>query len=443
MAERAACAPSGKVSEVFCTPAERQAAYDFLESPATDHAALLHAMQAATAARCADHPFVFVPLDGTSLTLTDAQRAKDFGAVGSHKNKARGLKVIDAVAVSPEGVPLGLGTLVWWTRDKRIDRSRPSCARKVKDRETQYWLDGIDDVCRTLEEHAPNTRAWFQIDRGADAAPVLRHLSASRHWFTVRASYNRRLRTGSREPRRYLRDALARVRPICTSTLHVSPGPKRTERDARLQIRATTVTLDLLNAWTKARCRLTVNVVWVREMGHVPKGEKRIEWLLLTNHPIDTAEDVQRVVFGYAQRWRIEDVHRSWKSGACNVEQMQLQAKAQAFKWATILAAVAVRIERLKHLSRTEPNLPASVELTSCEIEALLLLKRQHQKKTEDIPDEAPTISIATRWIAELGGYTGKSSGGPPGSTTIGRGLVHLQIVAQMLEKLKAMGKLR
>ena len=29
----------------------------------------------------------------------------------------------------------------------------------------------------------------------------------------------------------------------------------------------------------------------------------------------------------------------------------------------------------------------------------------------------------AALWLAELGGYTGKWSGGPPGSTTIGRGL--------------------
>jgi hypothetical protein len=441
--ERAAAAPSGKITEVFCNADERQAAYDFLENPATDHSAILRAMQAATAARCAKDPFVFVPIDGTSLALTDTQRVKGFGAVGSWSNKGQGLQVIDAIAVSPKGVPRGVSTLVWWTRDQPIDRSRPSCARKVKDRETQRWLDGLTDVSRSLEAHAPTTRAWFQLDRGADASPVLRHLSSSGHWFTVRASFNRRLRTRPTEPRRYLRDAFARVRPLCTATLHVSPGPHRTERDARMEQRATTVTLDLLNPWTKSHSRLPVNVVWVRETGRVPNGEKRIEWLLLTNHPVDTAEDVQRVVFGYAQRWRIEDVHRTWKSGACNVERMQLRAKPHALKWATILAAVALRIERLKHLSRTEPNLPASVELTADEIAALILLKRQHQKKTEDLPTEMPTVGVATQWIAELGGYTGKSSGGPPGSATLGRGLVHLEIAAGLLERLRVEGKLR
>src|SRR4029078_5324869 len=122
--------------------------YDFLENRCIDHGAILRAAQVATARRCAQYPFVFVPIDGTSLTLTDRCCAKGFGVIGNHNKRARGLKVLDAIAVSPQGMPLGLATVVWWTRDKPIDRSRPSCARKVHDRETQRWLDGIDDVCR-------------------------------------------------------------------------------------------------------------------------------------------------------------------------------------------------------------------------------------------------------------------------------------------------------
>ena len=41
------------------------------------------------------------------------------------------------------------------------------------------------------------------------------------------------------------------------------------------------------------------------------------------------------------------------------------------------------------------------------------------------------TIGQAVTHIAEIGGYTGKSSGGPPGSTTIGRGLERVQLVAE------------
>ena len=41
------------------------------------------------------------------------------------------------------------------------------------------------------------------------------------------------------------------------------------------------------------------------------------------------------------------------------------------------------------------------------------------------------TIGQAVTHIAEIGGYIGKSSGGPPGSTTIGRGFERIQLVAE------------
>jgi hypothetical protein len=131
-----------------------------------------------------------------------------------------------------------------------------------------------------------------------------------------------------------------------------------------------------------------------------------------------------------------QEFHRTWKRGGCNVEQTQLQDREHVQKWATILAANAMRIERLKHLSRETPELPASVELNPFEIQALIIFKRKHKKRTEEVPDTLPTIGKAVLWLAELGGYQGKSSGGPPGSITIGRGLEFIQAGAAMLEAL-------
>jgi len=148
-------------------------------------------------------------------------------------------------------------------------------------------------------------------------------------------------------------------------------------------------------------------------------------------------------VFSYAQRWRIEEFHKTWKSGACNVERCQLRAAKHVIKWATIMAAVASRIERIKVLSRSTPDLPASAELGPYEIQALILLKREYKKRTE-IVTESPTIAQAALWLAELGGYTGvKSSGGPPGSITIRRGFDQIAAIATVLKRLDADGKLR
>lgn len=97
--------------------------------------------------------------------------------------------------------------------------------------------------------------------------------------------------------------------------------------------------------------------------------------------------------------------------------------------WASILAAVAARAERLRHLARERPDDDASTELPNVEVEALLFLKTRQKKRTEVVPESGPiTIGQAVRYIADLGGYTGKSSGGPPRATTIGRGLERLEL---------------
>jgi hypothetical protein len=174
----------------------------------------------------------------------------------------------------------------------------------------------------------------------------------------------------------------------------------------------------------------------VRECGSTPKGERPLEWVLLTNHSIATRAEIERVIFGYTLRWRIEELHKTWKSGLCNVEETQLHSTEAVQRWATILVAVAIRAEKLKQLSRATPDEPASVELTRDEEQMLRLLRSKYGPLKERQPSEL-TIGLAVRWIADMGGYVGKSSGGPPGSITIQRGLERLVIATEGMKAFK------
>ncbi len=70
MAASAAGRPAGRVTEVFADAAARQGAYDFLESP--DGAEPIgQAAAEATLRRAREFEHIVVPLDGTSLNLTD------------------------------------------------------------------------------------------------------------------------------------------------------------------------------------------------------------------------------------------------------------------------------------------------------------------------------------------------------------------------------------
>jgi hypothetical protein len=441
MAARAAEAPAGKVSEVFTDRAELQGAYDFLESPHVSASEVSKGAGLAAAERAAREPFVFVPLDGTSLTLTDRAQSKDFGSVGALSQRSRGLKVINALGVSPQGVPLGLLSQVWWSRTEARSQSskakrKHNRKRKAGEKETRHWLEAITEACARAQQ--AGAHLWFELDREGDNQAILSKLQETGQRFTVRSSWNRLIQTTGKD-KQYLRQRLAREAPGGHYQLDVPSGRHRTARQAHMVVRSARVVLRMRDQWSKKERLLELSVVWTREEGTVPRGEKPLDWMLLTNSPVTSFADVRQIIFGYTQRWRVEEVHKTWKSGACNVEQTQLRSKAAVTIWATILAAVAVRIERLKALSRTNPDQPADVELDRYEIRALLLLRRQIKARNETIPDSMPTIGQATLWIAQLGGYMGKRSE-HPGAITIGRGFNRLRPAALLLRALEAEG---
>lgn len=465
---------AAKITEVFPTDAEREGAYRLLENDRVLPESLVDAAGSACARRSAAYPVVIVPVDGTSAKLADPIGA--LGAVGTYTSGARGIKVISATAFSPEGEPLGLGDQQQWLRSpkpkakgqtkgqvkrrargkkqakakqhERVKRrasqkARANATRPVHEKETQHWIDAIVTTKRRFEDYAPQTKCWFQIDREADAWPILQALRDHRpdDPFTVRAKCNRRV-TRTDGSRGYLRQELESQPPLGGYALEVPAGKNRSAHRAHLEILAAKVTLDVRDQRTDKHHPLPLNAVWVREVGTTPRGEKPLDWLLLTNQPIDTLEQAQLIIDNYTKRWRIEEVHKTWKSGGCGIESSQLHTGAAAMKWSTLLFIVAIRVERIKFLARTSTDNPASAELSSSEIRALLLLKRKYKKRTETIPDTMPTIAQAARWIADLGGYTGKSSGGPPGSITLGRGLTKVVAAAAALEALDEESKM-
>jgi hypothetical protein len=430
MLSRASERPSGKLSDVFSSSKELEGAYDFVESEKLSVARLEEAVGRSVARRCAEQPRVRVAVDGSSLTLTTGPTTKGFGPIGNVGKGCQGLKVITSLAITPGGAPMGCLAQSWWTRPnapKRTlaQRKRERMRKKPREKETGRWLETIERSAERLKE--AGALAWFQLDREADAWSMLTALANTGHWFTVRSAWDRVLDSTDGQ-KQYLRARMATVAVVGQYELDVVGGWNRQARRARMVVRVARLTLLLREKMNGKRPRpFHVTVVWTYEQGTTPHGEKPLDWMLLTNAPVDSFEDATQVIDGYAMRWRIEEFHRTWKSGTCNVEDMQLRSRDAVIRWATILAVVAARVERLKRLSREQPEQPASDELSPIEIEVLKSLKRRYKKRTEDVPDGVPSMAQATRWIADIGGYTGKSSGGPPGSITIARGLERLR----------------
>jgi len=436
--------PAGTVTRACASSASREGAFRWLESHAVRVEPVREALVRAALGRCAQHELVYVSVDGTSLTLTDKTGEKGLGAVGSWSMGSHGVHAMTALAVGPDGGPIGICGQRMWVRQSRSRHANARRSGDLGERETRFWLELLAESHAEFAKSAPGCTPWYQLDRGADCWPVLELARRSNLLLTVRATHDRCIDGQAA----HLWSVVERS-PL-KGYLHVDvpAGPGRRKRQrregrrvswktaprkarkAKVAVRAATVPLRLTTA-AGASFTVDFNAVLVREVGPV---KDRLEWLLLTTHPVRTRSEALAVVFGYKHRWRIEELHRTWKRGLCRVEDTQLRSREAIFKWATLLAAVASRAMRLTYLAREQPDLPATEELSRVELRALIALRMPKGV----VLGHVPPLSQAVRWLAELGGYTGPWNG-PPGPTVVGRGLRTVLAAARAFENASKM----
>jgi hypothetical protein len=435
MAAAVARRPSSRVTEVFDQTAEREGAYRMLSNAAVAREALTEAMCEATACRCAVHDRVYVAIDGSSLSLRDPRDIRGLGGVGAWKNFGRGLHVATALALDPQGVAIGVCAQTWWARTERSPQRRPS-RRKLADKETRFARNTLDDATHRLHELAPDTHVITIMDRGFDCWPVLQTAEQDAR-FIVRARLNRRLLDESRGGRRYLVPTLESQPVRGRYAVDVPAQPGRPARRATLQVQTARVCLEL-RVSKQERQYVHLHAVLAREVGG-PRGAS-LSWMLLTTESTETFEKAVQIIQAYTLRWRIEEMHRMWKRGGGDVEQTQLRSRQAIEKWATLHCAVAARALHLTQLARTHPERPAIEEFTPDEIDAAIVLRA---KRTPFQLGDRPSLGQIVRLIADIGGYTGKSSGGPPGPTVIGRGLERVELAADIVRALRPSKKPR
>src|SRR5262249_34010928 len=159
--------PSGKAAVVFERARDREGAYDFLESPQVSPNALAESMFSATVERAAGEGIVYVAIDGSSLTLTDEAGEENFGPVGAPNRPARGLMVMNALAVAPSGVPIGLIEQHFWARGEPqpgtiAERTARNQWRPFDDKQGAHFVRAADAAIERLKP--AGVRPWIIID---------------------------------------------------------------------------------------------------------------------------------------------------------------------------------------------------------------------------------------------------------------------------------------
>jgi len=148
-----------------------------------------------------------------------------------------------------------------------------------------------------------------------------------------------------------------------------------------------------------------------------PAGEPPIEWRLLTTEPIDSTDQVLRIVEWYRTRWLIEEFFKCLKTG-CAYEKRQLESLNTLLVALALLAPIVWQLLLMRHLAREVPNTKATVALTARQI-AILRTALDGQQL-----DARPSIRDALLAAARLGGHLRQN--GEPGWIVLTRGMQKL-----------------
>jgi hypothetical protein len=397
---------------------ETDAAYKFLANPKVDEAKILRPHAEATVARCAQEPVVLVVQDSTELDYT--HQNLDIAGLGvlDHRGR-RGMIVHVNAAFTPEGCCLGVLGAEFLNRDEEsISQARQRANWPIEQKESFRWLQGYRQAC-DLQRQLPHRSVISIADREADiydifvaAAPVSGRYRGGKANFVVRAKIDRALPEWDQEGGPWCHQKLWATVEQCPErfrrVIDLPTTPKRRARTATLAIRAKQVTFHPPYRPGQRPPEVTVNVVLVQEIDPPPDIEA-VEWLLITSLPIESDQEIERVVDYYRGRWPIEPYFRTLKTG-CRVEELQLEKVERLKACVALYLIVAWRVQFVTMLGRECPNLPVDALFHEAEWKSVW-----HVAKQESPPRTPPPLNKFLPLLASLGGYLNRRSDPPPG----------------------------
>jgi hypothetical protein len=375
------------------------------------HTAIVGGQSQATLQRLASQGRVLMVQDTTSF---DFAHHPATGGMGTLENQyCRGFLAHSTLAVSSEGLPLGLMEQQVWVRsDDERGKRQQRHETAFTEKESYKWVRGLPEAqleaAVTVCDREGHIYEFLDaaLDQGID--------------FIVRASQGRSFTDEGEALFEYVAQQTTRHE----FSLSLKRRPDREAREAQVELRFGSVRLNRPARADSQRETLRVQFVEVIE-AHPPQGEEAVHWLLLTSLPVETVEQAQEVVKWYSYRWLIERFHYVLKSG-CKLEERQLRHEIRLERLLAVYSLVAWKLLWLTYVARQQPELPCSEVLQTHEWQALYA----YIQRTPRPPASVPTLHQAVGWIAQLGGFLGRKGDGEPGVKVLWRGWTRLQDIA-------------
>ncbi|MGH9479885.1 MAG: IS4 family transposase [Terriglobales bacterium] len=328
-----------------------------------------------------------------------------------------GIAMHSSLAVTVEGLPLGLAAIKFWTRSEfkgcnSLKRKINPTRVPIEAKESIRWLENLRQSTALL---ATPGRCVHIGDRESDIFELFSTAHKLGTHFLVRTCVDRLCGDGGRTVASAMTEA-----PL--QGLHRVTVRDRNGRPsvAVVELRYRRIVVLPPIGKQKLYPSLTLTVIHAVERG-APDGRERVEWKLLTDLPVRSRREAVEKLQWYAMRWKIETYHKILKSG-CRVEAAKLRTADRLVNLTAICCVLSWRVFWTTMLNRTAPRLDAGAAFTPIELRILDALIQDH---TGD-PSPRTGVGRYITKLARLGGYLARARDSPPGNEIIWRGWVRL-----------------
>ena len=401
----------------FCSEnrAEAKAIYRMLGNDNLNRDEVLRVHREATIRRMIQQGgTVLAVQDTTSLNYNTHEKTNGIGYISE---KTLGVNIHSCLAVTTDGLVLGLLDQTSYNRIQAKDTSRSHESKKVRaleEKESFRWVQTLKTSTANMPEMV---KVITVCDREGDMYELLDAAETGGRLFLIRVAQNR-LTINNRQ----ILDTIRRKHCMGKIEITIPRDSRRNvkERGAVLQIRHSYFEIkrpQILNKNKALSDSMGVWVIYAKEECP-PKGLEAIEWFLMTNESVETIVAAYERIQYYMQRWKIERFHYVLKSG-CAVEKLQERSIDKTTLLVLMYSVIAVVIMNMTYIARIAPTESCVIFFEEDEWKLLYCAAN----KTKKAPKNPYGIQEAVTYLGWLGGPKRAPSDGPPGLKAVWTGL--------------------